>query len=87
MNIAFLSRGSSLRGRLKVHQAVRVGTDIGYANVIAPDDDNVRSLLLLRRSRRRRHSRGENRGEQTGQKFSEDRATHGFSLPETPKPD
>jgi hypothetical protein len=28
-------------GRLESHQAARVGADVGLANVIAPDDDNV----------------------------------------------
>ena len=31
-------------GRLVAHQAVTVGTDIGDANIVAPNDENVNLL-------------------------------------------
>jgi hypothetical protein len=68
-------------GCLEAHQAARVGAYVGLSDVVAPDDDDVGFLLLLGTSRRTNHCRGEYRGEQTGQKFSEDRATHDVSLP------
>ena len=39
-------------GRLVAHHAVVVGADVELADVVAPDDDDVRLLRVLRRSRR-----------------------------------
>ena len=36
-------------GRLVAHQAARIDTDIGLADVVAPDDDDIWLLLCGRR--------------------------------------
>ena len=39
-------------GRFVAHQAVAVGADIGDADVVAPDDEDVRLLCLCEGARR-----------------------------------
>jgi hypothetical protein len=41
---AFIRKAVNV-GRFEAHQTVRVGADVGLPDVVAPDDDDVWSLL------------------------------------------
>ena len=55
-------------GSLEAHQSHRVGADIGLADVVAPDDDDV-GFLLLRVGGRPKHYDREGRCGHEGHRF------------------